>query len=73
MPTAKKLNQAGWRTGQQHLVAVNVSQFRVGEAALWTPPEPVVFGLHPIGQLTFGQRGQGRALKAEPDRGMALT
>ena len=59
VPTAKKLNQAGWRTGQQHLVAVNVSQFRVGEAALWTPPEPVVFGLHPIGQLTLANGDQG--------------
>ena len=59
VPTAKRLNQAGWRTGQQHLVAVNVSQFRVGEAALWTPPEPVVFGLHPIGQLTLANGDKG--------------
>jgi hypothetical protein len=59
VPAAKKLNQAGWRTGQQHLVAMNVSQFRVGEAALWTPPEPVVFGLHPIGQLTLANGDQG--------------
>jgi hypothetical protein len=52
VPTAKKLNQSGWRSGQQHLVAVNVSQFRVGEPALWTPPDPVVFGPSPVGQLT---------------------
>jgi hypothetical protein len=66
VPKAKKLNQAGWRTGQQHLVAVNVSQFRVGEAPLWQPPEPVIFGPHPAGQMTIsnGEQGVRMLLKA---------
>ena len=38
---------------------MNVSQFRVGEAAMWIPPEPFVFGLHPIGQLTLANGDKG--------------
>lgn len=59
VPTTKSLNQAGWRTGQQHLVAVNVSQFRVGEGPLWTPPEPVTFGPNVVGQLAFSRGDKG--------------
>ena len=59
VPTAKTLNQSGWRSGQQHLVAVNVSQFRVGEAPLWLPPDPVVFGPNPVGQLTAADGENG--------------
>ena len=59
VPTAKTLNQSGFRSGQQHWVAVNVSQFRVGEAGLLVPPDPVVFGPNPVLGLsiTTGEKG----------------
>jgi hypothetical protein len=59
VPTAKSLTQSGFCSGQQHWMAVNVSQFRVGEPTLWTPPERVVFGPHPVAglSLTNGQQG----------------
>jgi hypothetical protein len=59
VPTARKLNQSGFCSGQQHWMAVNVSQFRVGEPTLWTPPERVVFGPHPVAGLTFTNGQQG--------------
>jgi hypothetical protein len=59
VPTARKLNQSGFCTGQQHWMAVNVSQFRVGEPTLWTPPDPVVFGPHPVAGLSLTNAENG--------------
>jgi hypothetical protein len=59
VPTARTLTQSGFRSGQQHWVAVNVSQFTVGEAGLMIPPDPVVFGPNPVLGLsiTTGENG----------------
>ncbi len=58
----KRLGQSGPLFGQMHFVGINSARARIGRDPLWTPPEPVVFGLNPVGQLTITNTGNGPRL-----------
>jgi hypothetical protein len=61
----KRLGQSGPLTGQMHFVGINSARACIGREPLWTPPEPVVFGPNPVGQLTILNTDNGPRLLLE--------
>ena len=54
-----RLSQRGPLSGQQHFQGLNSARACIGLPPLWVPPERVVFGLNPVGQLVITNGEQG--------------
>jgi hypothetical protein len=55
----KRLGQSGPLTGQQHFQGISSARACIGRGMLLLPPEPVVFGPNPVGQLTITNGDHG--------------
>jgi hypothetical protein len=51
--SAKRLGLSGPLTGQQFFQGINSARFCIGLDMLYLPPDPVVFGPSPVGQLVI--------------------
>ena len=60
--SARRLGSSGPLTGQQLFQGINSVRARVGLGMLLLPPDPVVFGPNPVGQLTITNTEDGLRL-----------